>query len=256
MGADRADTTPVLRIVPSEPRELVVFDEQHDCPYFSGRPARLPLRFPVRQLEHEELDERLAVGDRRQGPMLYRPSCPDCAACVPIRIEVARFDFGRSHRRIYARGMRDFTLELGPPTADQRRVELYNRHKLERGLGDDESRIEEAGYRAFLGDTCCDSYELRILHNGALIGVSVFDCGASALSAVYCYYDPDYSRWSLGTFAILREIELCRALGLRYFYLGLYVEGCPAMEYKARYFPHQERRDGEWISVEDPARPY
>jgi arginyl-tRNA--protein-N-Asp/Glu arginylyltransferase len=251
---DHVDALPVLRIVPGEPRELVVFDEQHECPYFAGRPARLPLRLPARRLEPEELDERLALGDRRQGPMLYRPSCPDCAACIPLRINVARFEFSRSHRRIYARGMRDFTLELGPPTADPRRIELYNRHKLERGLGDEDSRIEEAGYRAFLGETCCDSYELRMFHKGRLVGVSVFDCGASALSAVYCYYDPDYSRWSLGTLAILREIELCRTIGLKYLYLGLYVQGCDAMTYKARYFPHQERREGEWIWVEDPAR--
>jgi arginine-tRNA-protein transferase len=237
-----------------EPREIVVFDEQHDCPYFAGRPARLPLRLPVRRLHPDELDERLALGDRRQGPLLYRPDCPDCAACVPLRIDVQRFAFGRSHRRIYARGLRDFDLELGPPMADERRVELYNRHKLERRLGEEDSRIDEFGYRAFLGETCCDTYELRMLRDGHLVGVSVFDCGASALSAVYCYYDPDYSRWSLGTFAILRQIELCRKLGLRYLYLGLYVEGCEAMTYKARYLPHQQRRTGGWVAVENSTR--
>lgn len=245
-------TLPGLRVVPGEPRELVVFDEQHECPYFPGRPARLPLRLPVRRLEPDELDGRLALGDRRQGPMFYRPTCPDCAACIPLRIEVERFVFSRSHRRIYTRGMRELTFELGPPTTDERRVELYNLHKRGRGLGDEDSRIDEVGYRAFLGETCCDSYELRILHEGRLIGVSVFDCAASAISAVYCYYDPAYNRWSLGTLAILREIELCRALGLRFLYLGLYVEGCAAMTYKSRYLPHQERRGDDWIDVERP----
>ncbi len=238
-----------LRIVPGQPRELVVFDEVHECPYFDRRPARLPLRLPIRSLHPDELDLRLAAGDRRQGPLLYRPSCPGCAACVPLRLDVERFTFSRSQRRIYARGLRDFSLEFGPPVVDERRVELYNRHKLERGLGGTDSRIDERGYAAFLGETCCDSHELRVSHQGRLIGVSVFDCGASALSAVYCFYDPDYSHWSLGTLAILREIELCRFLGLRHLYLGLFVEGCEQMAYKARFLPHEECRNGVWIQV-------
>lgn len=249
-GSDEAVLPKALRIVPGHPPELVVYDQTHDCPYLPERPARLPLRLPARSLRADELDLRLAAGDRRQGPVLYRTHCPGCCACVPLRIDVERFSFNRTQRRVYARGMREFSLEFGPPVVDERRVELYNRHKLERGLGEPESNIDEDGYRAFLVDTCCDSFEMRILHEGRLVAVSVLDRGFSSLSAVYCYYDPSFSRSSIGTFAILKEIELCRAFSMRYLYLGLYVEGSEPMAYKAKFLPHQQRRNGLWVSVD------
>lgn len=239
-----------LRVVPGLPPEVVVFDRVSSCPYLSERPARLPLRLPTRSLRANELDQRLAAGDRRQGPVLYRTNCPECVACVPLRIDVERFEPSRTHRRIIKRASGEFTTEFGLPVADEERVRLYNRHKIERGLGDTDGRIDLDGYRAFLVDTCCDTFEMRLIYRGQLAAVSVLDRGFSSLSAVYCYYDPDLARHSLGTYSILREIELCRAWGMRYLYLGLYVVGSNPMAYKARFLPHQQRRAGRWVVVE------
>ncbi len=250
---DADASSKVLRIVPGHPPELVVYDRTHVCPYLPEQPARLPLRLPSRSLHADELDLRLSAGDRRQGAVLYRTNCPDCTACIPLRIDVGRFAFSRTHQRTLRRGALEFTYEFGPPMVDERRLELYNEHKTQRGLGEPDGLIDESGYRAFLVDTCCDSFEFRILHQGKLVAVSVLDRGFSSLSAVYCYYDPAYSRFGLGTLAILREIELCRAFGMRYLYLGLYVEGSAPMAYKARFFPHQQRRNGIWVTI---AKPY
>lgn len=241
-----------LRIVPGHPPELVVYDRTSSCPYLPERPARLPLRLPARNLRPDELDQRLAAGDRRQGPVLYRTNCPDCMACVPLRIDIERFEPTRSHRRILNRANRELSVEFGSPAADDVRVDLYNRHKIERGLGDADGVIDQQGYRAFLVDTCCDTLEMRVHYCGELAAVAVLDRGFSSLSAVYCYYNPDLARYSLGTYAILKEIELCRALGMRYLYLGLYVEGSEPMAYKARFFPHQQRRHGRWLVVNGP----
>jgi len=38
---------------------------------------------------------------------------------------------------------------------------------------------------------------------------------------------------------------------MHYLYLGLYVEGSPTMAYKAKFFPHQERREGRWQVVSE-----
>jgi arginyl-tRNA--protein-N-Asp/Glu arginylyltransferase len=243
-------STPVVppRIIPGTPPEIVVYDEPHDCPYVPGRVAVLPLRVPSRRLTGGELDIRLAAGDRRQGMFLYRTACPECRACEPIRLDAETYRPNRSQRRALARGDAVLRCEVGPPLLDEARVELYNRHKQLRGLGDGE--IDLAGYRQFLVMTCCESFEIRYTLDGRLVGVALADRSTNALSAVYCFYDPSCEDLSIGTYSILKQIELCKTWGLRHLYLGLYIEDCDRMRYKARFLPHERLLGREWVTVE------
>jgi arginine-tRNA-protein transferase len=45
---------------------------------------------------------------------------------------------------------------------------------------------------------------------------------------------------------VLKQVELCKAWGLRYLYLGLFIAESERMKYKARFLPHQRRIDGIW----------
>lgn len=249
---DQSLVSQVARVVPGRPPELVVYDRLSQCPYLPDRSARLPLRWPARKLRGHELDDRLAAGDRRQGVVLYRTHCPDCSACVPLRLNVNRFALGRTHRRIVRRGDACLGIDIGVPTLDEHRIYLYNRHKSMRGLADKGGPIDHAGYSAFLVETCCNTFEMRFCLDGELVGVALVDRGVASLSAMYTYYEPTLSRLSIGTYAILKQIELCRSWGMRYLYLGLYVEGSAPMAYKARFFPHQQRRAGRWLPVLGP----
>jgi arginine-tRNA-protein transferase len=130
---------------------------------------------------------------------------------------------------------------------------LYNLHKSGRGLGDGQLAIDADGYREFLVHTCCDSFELRYRVEGELIGVAIVDRAASSLSAVYCYYDPRYARLSVGTFSIMKQIELCQRWGLRHLYLGLYISECEKMAYKAAYLPHERLIHGTWVEFARPS---
>lgn len=238
---------PTGRLILDEPPELVVHDELQPCPYLEHRVSRLPLRIPARGLERSELDVRLARGDRRQGLFLYRPACPGCVACEPIRLDLGRFTPNRSQRRTLKRGDRLLTVELGEPQADQERVTLYNRHKALRGLSAGQGEVDVRSYREFLAMSCCDTLEVRYRLGDTLIGIAIADRSSDALSAVYCYYDPDYDRLGLGTYSILKQLELCRMWGLRYLYLGLYIEESLHMRYKARFLPHQRLLNGSWV---------
>lgn len=240
----------VPRLLPGTPPELIVYDKAQRCPYLSHRTARMPLRLPSRPLDREELDARLAAGDRRQGFVLYRTACPSCEACEPIRLDALDFQFSRGHRRILRRGDADLRVSIGPPTVDQRRVDLYNLHKQGRGLDDGQPAIDQEGYRDFLVSTCCDSFELRFSLNGKMIGVAISDRGARSISAVYCCFDPRYSRYSIGTYSILKQLELCKSWGLRHLYLGLYIADCDRMLYKAKFAPHERLLKGRWVRFE------
>lgn len=205
------------------------------------------MRLPTRWLTATEFDSRLQAGDRRQGVLLYRTSCAACRACEPIRIDVEAFKEGRTPRRIFRRGQEKIDVEIGPPEFSLERLALYNLHKRGRGLASAEEAMDEPGYRAFLVETCCDTFEIRYRVAGELIGVAIVDRAATALSAVYFYFNPDYAALSPGVFSILKQLELCRRWGLKYLYLGFYIEACRSMAYKARYRPHERLIDGAWV---------
>ncbi len=216
--------------------------------------AYLPLRLPSRPLSQEELAQRLDMGDRRQGVLLYRPECRQCQACEGIRVDAQRFEPTKTQRRIFRRGEAFFRTEIGEPTLSAEKVHLYNRHKIQRGLVIGPDLLDAFGYEQFLVETCTDTFELTYHDGEILVGVAIVDRASDALSAVYCYFDPDYSKFSPGAYSILKLIALCRQWGLMHLYLGLYVNGCSAMEYKAHYMPHERQIDGRWIRFERHSR--
>jgi arginine-tRNA-protein transferase len=72
---------------------------------------------------------------------------------------------------------------------------------------------------------------------------------------VYFYFDPDEGKRSLGTFSVLAELAWWRRQKGRYHYLGLYVEDCRHLVYKARFFPHERRVGGVWTRFPSASQP-
>lgn len=235
-----------VTLVMADPPVLLVHDGTSECPYLPDRTARTPMQYPIRPLTPDEVDRRLAAGYRRQGALLYNVACPSCRACEPIRLRPDTFRPNKTQRRIYRRARAFFDVELGPPEYSDERLALYNRHKFERGLARSELPMTPDGYRSFLVDRCCDTFEIRYRQAGELVGVAVTDRGRTSLSAVYTYYDPSIAQLSPGVFSILTQVELCRRWGLSFMYLGLYIEGSEHMRYKGTYLPHERLIDGWW----------
>ncbi|MBM4266752.1 MAG: arginyltransferase [Deltaproteobacteria bacterium] len=234
------------RRLAGEPGEWVIHDQPTPCVYLTGQTARLPLRLPLRRLGRAELGTRLEQGDRRQGVLLYRPSCPSCNACEPIRLDAETFRPTRTQKRIFRRGEEQIRTTVRTPRVTEEKVALYNRHKLERDLAIGDDLLDAESYREFLVDSCTETLEMEYRVGDELIAVALVDRAANGLSAVYCYFDPGFGHLSPGTYSILKQLELCRAARLQHLYLGLYVRGCATMEYKSRYLPHERLIDGRW----------
>ena len=233
-----------------QPAEIVVFDAPHVCSYLPGRMARLPYRHPVEMLTPEQFDQRLAEGDRRSGVYLYRTQCPTCRACQPIRLDVSMFRPNATQRRIKRQGDELLAVRVGPPAVDRQRVRLFNLHRDVRRLASGDAPIDEASYAEFLTETCCQTIELSYWHEGRLVAIAIADAGKLSLSAVYCFYDPSFGRLSLGTYSVLRLIELCQASGRRHLYLGFFIAESPHMSYKANFRPNQRLIDGRWVDFD------
>ena len=227
-------------------QEIVVIDQLHPCSYLPGRTARLPYRHPLEPLDPAEFDSRLSEGDRRTGLFLYRTQCPDCRSCEPIRLDVAKFRPNATQRRIHRRGDELLRVEIGPPVVDRQRVELFNLHRQVRSLDHGDGPVDEESYADFLTNSCCQTWELSYWKDSQLLAVAIADAGRLSLSAVYCYYDPHFRGISLGTYSVLRQIDLCRETGRRYLYLGFYIRESPHMSYKSSFHPHQRLISGAW----------
>jgi arginine-tRNA-protein transferase len=227
-------------------RAVVVSDTLEPCPYLQGQTSRLPLRMPLEAVTPEAFEQMLGEGDRRFGPFFYRTACPSCSACEPIRVPIARFRATRSQRRVWRRNEGDVETEVVRPRVSERHLEIYNRHSFERGLARSPEKTTEKEYATHLMHTAVETREVRYSIAGKLVAFSILDFAQASASSVYHAFDPDVSDRSLGVYSVLKEIELCAARGLDWYYLGLYVGACKSLAYKAAYFPHQRRIAGAW----------
>ncbi len=227
------------------------FTSEFECPYLEDLQARYQVRLPDRKLCGEELDDLLARGYRRQGSVMYRTACAACRACQPLRIPVQQFRPNRSQRRTWRRGQQAFRVQITQPQCDPEHVRLFDRHRLLRGLSPDSEPTSLGQYWEFLVDSCCETLEIQYRLEGRLVAVALADRGRQGMSAVYCYFDPDYARYSPGTFSILTQLDLCRRWGIEYLYLGFYVAQNRHMAYKARFRPHQRLTPQGWQVVEE-----
>jgi arginine-tRNA-protein transferase len=227
---------------------LTVIDNEHPCSYLPSRTARMPLIIPERLVNTDEFDVMLAQGLRRSGRFAYYTACDGCQACKPIRIEVAKFRWSESWRRILNRGDRMLHMEVGPPEYSDERLKLFNLHRGVRDLSNGDGDYGPYDYEGFLVDSCCEStLELRYYLEGSLVALTVIDVGTLSISAVYTYFDPAQSKLSLGSYSVLKQIQLAQNTDLRWVYLGLYVEQNSHLNYKARFKPQERYIDSAWV---------
>lgn len=221
-------------------------DDFTECSYLPQQTARLPMSLPLQAISPVQFDLLMELGYRRSGTFYYRTQCPSCIACQPIRLIVSKFRPSRSQRRAMARSDR-LRFQVARTSVDHDRVALFNRHRYERGLDRSDSAIDINGYRSFLLSAPNASLELSLWDENRLIAISITDVGISSLSAVYCFFDPEYSAHSPGTLCILKQVELALEFGREKLYLGYYVAANRHLAYKANFRPHQRRIDGQWL---------
>lgn len=218
---------------------------EHECSYLPQRQAATLFADPNARLDNRTYSILAQYGFRRSGRHIYRPSCPACSACVPVRIPVDEFSPNRSQRRNWSLN-EDLVIRQRPPEFDEEHHRLYCRYMENRhpdGGMDDPAPDK---YMEFL--TCDWSVtrfvEFRLAHS--LLAVAVVDELDSGLSAVYTFFDPLHQRRALGTYAVLWEIEQCRRLGLPWLYLGYWIEDCAKMQYKNHFQPLDRFDEGHW----------
>lgn len=240
--------------------------DPNPCPYLDDRDSQSE-GFVTSSLHSETYHDLMDMGFRRSGRVFYRPKCPTCQACVPIRVPVAEFKPSKSQRKAWRRNT-DIAVSLSEPKLDDERIDLYQRYLLHQHPDSPQSNDPE-GVKEFLYNSVVDTVEVsyRISEDhaseagnssdasvnshaeGRLIAVSILDVCDRSVSSVYHYFDPAEAARSLGVFSVMMEIELTRAWHVPHFYLGYWIKDCKTMDYKARYQPHELLIGGRWVRV-------
>jgi arginine-tRNA-protein transferase len=232
-----------------EPSTIRVYQTaEHACGYWPNRIARDLVLDPADPMLPALYGPALAMGFRRSGHHVYRPNCVGCQACTPVRIPVDRFVPSRSQRRCLARNA---DLEISTQTA-QRTAEafaLYRNYVGTRHAGGGMDDPSHQDFDAFLACGWSPTAFLEMRLGRELLAIAVTDLLPGSLSAVYTFFSPEHAARSLGTFAILAQIEHARREGLEFLYLGFWLDGHPKMQYKQSFSPLEVLVGREWRAM-------
>jgi arginyl-tRNA--protein-N-Asp/Glu arginylyltransferase len=219
------------------------------CPYIPGRVERKVVTDLATPNAMNLYDNLSRAGFRRSHSLAYRPACPGCTACVPVRIRVEDFDWSRSFRRITNRNADLTTRDMaGHATMEQYR--LFTRYQRSRHSGGEMSSMSFRDFRAMVEDSPIDTRIIEFRDpEGSLVAVMLADRQMDAMSAVYSLFDPELDKRSLGTYMVLWLIKQAEANNLPHVYLGYWVEESPKMSYKTRFRPLEGLTPDGWKTL-------
>ena len=219
------------------------------CPYIPGRVERKVVTDLATPNAMKLYDNLSRAGFRRSHSLAYRPACPGCTACVPVRIRVEDFDWSRSFRRITNRNADLTTRDMaGHATMEQYR--LFTRYQRSRHSGGEMSSMSFRDFRAMIEDSPIDTRIIEFRDpEGSLVAVMLADRQMDAMSAVYSLFDPELDKRSLGTYMVLWLIKQAEANDLPHVYLGYWIEESPKMSYKKRFRPLEGLTPDGWKTL-------
>lgn len=224
--------------------------EVSPCPYLPGQLERRLVALIEPGDPPGLVDLLTEAGFRRSQQALYKPACPQCRACVPVRIVTAGWQASRSERKILNRNA-DLAAAEVPRRATEEQYRLFSRYLAARH---DDGGMASMGFESYAEMVEAGAPGTLLVEfrdaAGGLVGVSLTDRVASGLSGVYKFFAPEQTRRSLGTFIILWHVRRAAELGLAYVYLGYWIGACRKMAYKARFGPLERLDDAEWRPAE------
>lgn len=220
------------------------------CPYLTGRVER-KLFTRLSGPDAVTLNSVLSrAGFRRSHDIVYRPVCPGCQACVPVRIPAMRFAPNRTQRRLIKNNA-DLTVTERPARDTVEQYDLFRRYQRGRHEDSDMARMTHSDYAAMIeeGGGGASLFEFRTADK-RLIAVMLADRLTDGFSAVYSFFDPDENRRSLGTYMVIGLVETARREDLAHVYLGYWIASCRKMTYKASFRPIEVLTAEGWSGLE------
>jgi arginine-tRNA-protein transferase len=210
----------------------------YDCAYLDNKQVRMHYKY-VTQSNSDFNTAVIQRGWRRFGNYYFYPVCNGCNECKSLRIDVDEFKPSKSQRKAANRN-KETKIVIQKPTVTNEHIELYNKYHKWKSQKDSWKyrQISSHEYYENFAEGAYDfGKEVLYYIDDKLVAVDLIDIVEDGLSAIYFFYDPDYARYSLGVYSLLKQVEIAKFLDKRWIYLGYWVDGCKAFEYKTNFKP-------------------
>ena len=231
--------------------EIEFVEKKRECSYFDNEISDIRYKY-MKHCSVEDYQNMLEHGWRRFGRMHFVPECEGCTKCISVRIDVANYKFSKSERRVLAKN-KDTKVYIQPPTISMEHLNLYDKyHKhMNAKKGWSYNPIEPIEYaRSYVEGKNSYTKEFLYMRDGKLVGVALTDVLPKSISSIYCFYDHDYEKLSLGKFSILAQIKVAKQLKIPYIYLGYWIKDHYSMGYKKAYQPFEVLKNRASLSEE------
>jgi len=219
---------------------LEFLEEDKQCSYFDDKLCDIRYKY----MENCSSDEQLKMlerGWRRFGNMHFVPECKECNKCTTIRIDIEKFQFSKSQKRVLNKN-KNTEVYVQKPTVTYEHIDLFNKYHefMTQKKNWNENIIDVQEYNnSYVNGAHNYGKEILYFRDDKLIGVALSDMLQGGMSAVYCYYDHEYENLSIGQFSILAQISIAKQNKIPYLYLGYWIKDHYSMGYKERYKPFE-----------------
>lgn len=220
--------------------EIEFVENDRECSYFSNEISDIRYRY-LKTCSVEEYQNMLEHGWRRFGKMHFVPECKECTKCISIRIDVENYKFSKSEKRVFKKN-KETKVYIQAPTISVDHLNLYDKYHKKMNEKKDwtYTPIEPIEYnRSYVEGKSSFTKEILYMRDDKLIGVALTDILPKSISSIYCFYDHDYEKLSIGKFSILAQIKIAKQLKIPYIYLGYWIKNHFSMGYKESYQPFE-----------------
>ena len=226
----------------------LVLSQEHPCGYLETKIAQSLFVHPSYSITTSTYTHLLEQGFRRSGEEVYAPHCSHCSACIPARLPLKKFKPSKSQRRCMRKNI-ETRVNIKPAIFEQAHYDMYLRYQAIRHPEGSMINASPENYFSFLSSSWCNTQFVEFSINNELAGIAIIDQFDEAWSAVYTFFEPKFSDYSLGVYAILWQIQQANLQQKEYLYLGFWLKDCTKMSYKTCYQPIQLLIDKQWVEM-------
>lgn len=184
------------------------------------------------------LDAYLAIGWYRIGQILFTTNTletrdADCEVHW-LRYPLNGFEFTKKHRELIRKN-KNFQITVAPFINTLEMDDLYERYYQHIDFEASPSLLAYLGLDDKAYTTSEQVYEslcVQIRDNGKLIAAGILDNGHVSMAGIINFYDPTYSKYSLGRMLILAKVQFALSNGKQFYYPGYIAKGYSKFDYK------------------------